>query len=572
MKNAYRNFLRKYILTDELSFDARVFNIVCSAGVVALTVSVIGHIIEQSAWQLMIIKAAMVISAIMLFFISNSYKAHKVGAVCAIVGFGYIMFPALFFTNGGITGGIAAYFVLTIVLIVLLSKGVALIVFVTTHIAVIITCYVVQHLKPDYVLPLNDFQRYADTVISIVIAGIFIAICVRGLSALFALEQEKATAAGKAKGDFLAQMSHEMRTPMNAIIGMITILKQEQDPVREHQGLRKIEIASSHLLGVINDILDMSKIEAGKMELSSEAFSFRQMLDDTTTVVGGLIEDKEQIFTQAVDPAVPDILLGDEKRLSQVVANLLSNANKFTAIGGRIRLQATRGEDAPDGRHRIEISVSDNGIGITEEQIGRLFTAFEQADSGTSRKFGGTGLGLAISKRIVEMMDGEISVQSTPGEGSVFSFYVLLADGVKALGGKERVILPDEANYAGKKMLIAEDIDINLEILTTLLAPTGLEITTAENGRQAVERFLEADGNFDMIFMDIQMPEMDGYDATRAIRASGLATAQTVPIIAMTANVFKEDVAQALESGMNDHLGKPVVLPDIMAKLHEYLA
>jgi signal transduction histidine kinase/CheY-like chemotaxis protein len=433
--------------------------------------------------------------------------------------------------------------------------------------------------------------------------------------------------ASQAKSDFLANMSHEMRTPMNAIIGMAAIGMAAPNIEKKEYSLEKIAEAGSHLLGVINDVLDMSKIEANKFEIDPTVFNFEKMLRKTADVIGFKVEEKHQYFTLNIAGDVPARLCGDEQRLSQVITNLLSNAVKFTpdygtitmealveqpeegdakagAPGALIPLQPGAGKTEETGKtaaavktmetagaaetteegeeyHRIKVRVADTGIGISAEQQIRLFSSFTQADSSTSRKFGGTGLGLAISKRIVEMMGGRIWVESEPGKGSVFSFVVPLKKGTApaeettaaraGTTGQAGTEQPEEPTFEGFRILLAEDVEINREIVLALLEPTGVSVECAENGNRAVRIFNASPGAFDFIFMDIQMPEMDGYEATRAIRASSAPNAATIPIIAMTANVFKEDVEKCLEAGMNGHVGKPLDFDEVMDLLKTYL-
>ncbi len=515
--------------------------------------------------------------------------------------------------------------------------------------------------------------------------------------------------ASTAKSDFLANMSHEMRTPMNAIIGMTNIAKSTDDIDKKSYCLGKIEEASTHLLGVINDILDMSKIEANKFELTESEFNFENMLRKVTGVLAFRVDEKKQLFTVSIDQNIPATIIGDEQRLAQVVTNLLANAVKFTPEQGHITLAAAcAGKES--GQCTLRVEIKDTGIGIEEEQQKKLFRSFEQADGGISRKFGGTGLGLAISKSIVEMMGGKIWVESEPGNGSSFIFTIragigstqetgpqltnmkgerprLLAvdsapdvreffiqtaarlgvrcevassaleaeellrsratdtfdvifvdfhlpglDGVELarrikeknsypelvlmISATEWSAMQDQAKTAGvdrfmpkplfvsaindclcgyfnlpqacedatgkngcldgcfrgKTILLAEDIEINREIVLALLEPTGLEIVCAENGNEAVAMFSANPTRFDMIFMDIHMPEKDGYEATREIRALDDPWARQIPIVAMTANVFREDIEKCLRVGMDDHVGKPVDIAVAIEKLKIYLA
>jgi CheY-like chemotaxis protein len=389
-----------------------------------------------------------------------------------------------------------------------------------------------------------------------------------------ALKQAKEASA--AKSDFLSNMSHEMRTPMNAIIGMTSIAKFASSSSKKDYCLDKIEGASKHLLGVINDILDMSKIEANKLELSAAMFDVVKMLENVVNVISCRADEKHQDLAVHIDEAVPRFLMGDDQRIAQVTANLLSNAVKFTPENGVIRLNALA-EREDDGSVLIRVEVSDTGIGISPEQKSRLFRSFEQADSGTARRFGGTGLGLAISKRIVEMMGGDIWVESELGKGSAFIFTFRAA---RVREGDYPSLPPLDAPnapgsetepYEGYRVLLVDDVDVNREIVIELLAPARLSIDCAENGAEALAMFADSPEKYDMIFMDVHMPEMDGYEATRRIRALNAPEAKTVPIIAMTANVFREDVEKCLASGMNDHIGKPFKIEEVLDKLRKYL-
>jgi len=514
----------------------------------------------------------------------------------------------------------------------------------------------------------------------------------------------KATEASKAKSEFLSNMSHEMRTPLNAITGMTVIGRNAQDIEHKDYALDKIEGASTHLLGVINDILDMSKIEANMLELSPVEFDFEKMLQKVVAVINFRVEEKQQKLVVRIDREIPHMIIADDQRLAQVVTNLLSNAVKFTPEQGAITLNA-RFIREENGLCVIQVSVKDSGIGISEEQQTRLFSSFQQAESSTTRKYGGTGLGLAISKSIVEMMGGSIWVRSEPGKGAVFTFeirakrgseeghkhlldvnlndvrimavdddpdflnhfleitqrfgvlcdtaisgekalqlidqkgsyhiyfidwkmpgmdgiqlaravkardpddsvviiisaaeWTTVADEMKEAGVQkflskplfpssimdvineclgldqrqaEKVPAADIENiFAGRRILLAEDVEINREIVQTLLEPTGLEIDCAENGAEAVRMFAEAPDRYDMIFMDVQMPEIDGNDATRRIRALDIPAAKSVPIVAMTANVFREDIEECLAAGMNSHIGKPLDFEEVLDRLHTFL-
>ena len=428
---------------------------------------------------------------------------------------------------------------------------------------------------------------------------------------------ETSKAESRYKSAFLSNMSHEIRTPMNAIIGMVSIGKAAEDIERKDYCLTRIEDAGALLLGIINDVLDMSKIEAGKFEISSAAFAFEEMVERVMNVMKFRADEKKQSLSLHIDDKIPGILLGDGQRFAQVLTNLIGNAIKFTPEGGAVTVDARLAEaDEPAAEGpadviaseseaiqktaeaaaaaeepadviesetealTLQITITDTGIGISPEQQDRLFQSFTQAESDTSRRFGGTGLGLYISKSIVEMMGGRIWIESELGKGAAFIFTAKMkrAEGEALDGDAGAVWRKDEDEglesagmFTGRRILLAEDVEINREIVLALLEPTGLIIECAENGREAVRMFGEAPGRYEMIFMDVQMPEMDGYRATRAIRAMDFPKAKSIPIIAMTANVFREDVRNCFEAGMDDHIGKPLNYEEILIHLRRYL-
>jgi len=549
------------------------------------------------------------------------------------------------------------------------------------------------------------YRDLTNMAYTLFLMGLVFAAILAGILISIDAAKIKADMESQRKSAFLANMSHEIRTPMNAIIGMTTIGKSSVDIERKDHCFAKIQDASNHLLGVINDILDMSKIEANKFEISPLEFNFEKMFMRVVNVVNFRVDEKHQNLSVHIDQSIPKTLIGDDQRIAQIITNLLANAIKFTPEEGSISVD-TRLLEEDEGVCTIQISVTDTGIGISPEQQERIFSSFEQAESSTTRKYGGTGLGLAISKNIVELMGGKIWLNSVVGKGSVFFFTIKVKRGADshkglldpdvnlsnvrimavdddkdildyfmeishefkvrcdtAISGEEALKLLDknggyhiyfvdwkmpgmdgiqlaseikthhaetksivimitaaewttietearktgvdrflskplfpshiadiinealgidrnrieEANsnikgvFSGRRLLLVEDVDINREIVMELLEPTGIEIDCAANGRDAVRMFSEAPHKYDIIFMDVQMPEMDGYEATRRIRALNYPNAKTIRIIAMTANVFREDIERCLEAGMDNHLGKPLDFIEIINKLRHYL-
>ena len=369
--------------------------------------------------------------------------------------------------------------------------------------------------------------------------------------------------ANRSKSSFLANMSHDIRTPMNAIVGITSLIRHDAgDKGKVIEYADKIDTSSQHLLGILNEVLDMSKIEAGKTVFKYSDFSISDFIQELDTIFRSQIYEKKQTLTITKENIRHEWVNGDQVHLMQIFSNLLSNAIKYTQEGGEIQLLAEECESNSSVYAKYCFLVCDNGMGMSADFKDRIFDAFTRAENSLTNKIQGTGLGMAITKNLVDSMGGTIDVESEPGQGSCFEVFMDLkiAEERSASPASQAKTEKQDGNILkGMRFLCAEDNELNAEILTELLKIEGAECTICENGKRVLETFEQSvPGDYDMILMDVQMPVMNGYEATKAIRRSSHELAKTIPIIAMTANAFSEDIQHSLAAGMNAHISKPV--------------
>lgn len=380
---------------------------------------------------------------------------------------------------------------------------------------------------------------------------------------------QAAEEASRAKTIFLSHMSHDIRTPINGIMGMTDIaVRHMEDPARVEDCLRKITSSSRHLLSLINDVLDMSRIESGKVQIDNKPFYVGALLDGCASVVAGQALEKNLVLHNDFSGVTQSLLLGDELHLRQIFINILGNAVKFTPEGGEVWFTA-RDRVLGEGFAELTVVIRDNGVGMSKAFQTRIFEPFAQAENGARSEYKGTGLGMSIVKQLLDLMGGSIELESTPGVGSTFTVRLRLP--IETSPAQEAPACAVTVQLNGMRVLLVEDNDLNMEIARFMLEESGVQVTGAENGKEALDLFTgNPEGTYDLILMDVMMPVMDGLAAARAIRASGRGDAQSIPIVAMTANAYAEDRKAVLEAGMNRHLAKPMAREELLQVLGEF--
>ncbi|MDR3271414.1 MAG: response regulator, partial [Peptococcaceae bacterium] len=574
--NRIVNVWKNIIISEQLTLEAQTLNLIYILGIICSLINLlIVYYRGESIYLTLAMVALILLLAVMLYW-SNKYNKHSLCAWITIILVCNVLFPVASFFVGDVTSSKSVVFVLSTMIIVLLLKGGRRVVMLAIQMLIVFGCYYLDY-HFGWAVKVTGYRLYADHLTSYLMASTTI-----GFIFVFQMNQNRkeqkkiekinvslnealieAQRANVAKRDFLSQMSHEIRTPINAITGMVYIAESTDSVTRKDYCLEKISDAAAHLLGVINDILDMSKIEAGKLEASYGEFDFEKMLRKVVDVMSFRIKEKSQDFRVYLDPNIPAILLSDEQRLAQIITNLLSNAVKFTPKQGKIFLGVylTEDNELETGDYLIKVCVTDTGIGIRPDQQVNLFRSFQQADSGIARKFGGSGLGLAISKSIVEMLGGQVWLESEPGSGSTFSFTV------KVRRGRDR-IEPNPLSLHGLKALIVDDMPDMLEYFCEISRQIGLVCETAANGEDALT-LMELAGGYDLYFIDWQMASMDGIELARRIKER--ATKKTV-VIMISAWEWTAIESEAVAAGIDGFLSKPLFPSEVIECIQRILA
>jgi signal transduction histidine kinase/CheY-like chemotaxis protein len=567
--------LNHYLFSDDLPLQGRMLNLTCVFGFCAVLVAMLSHIVEGSSVYAIYILLAMALIIIIVTWIFNRYRQYTLGSWLAVIAIGDILFPLLFIVTGGSNGGMSAHFVLGITLCFMLMHGKSLAFLSVLQIVVILACYLTQAFHPELFYMPTDYQRYIDILQTILVSGLFIGFVLLFHTRIYQEEKQKATDAMKAKSEFLAGVSHEIRTPLNAIIGLGELEMRKDLPADTLENLTKMQSSGNTLLGIINDLLDISKIESGRFELVPAEYDVPSMINDTVSLNIVRIGSKPIDFMLKLADNLPVRLFGDELRIKQVLNNLLSNAFKYTREG-KVSLSLSGRQDG--NSFWLICEIKDTGIGIREEDIGRLFTEYNKLDMTSNRNIEGTGLGLSICRNLVEMMGGRIEVKSVYGEGSAFTASLRqgFVDDARMDGATMRNLMSFnynlDRNKRGKNMvltqmpyarvLVVDDVVTNLDVAKGILLPYGLTVDCAGSGREAVRLVREGKPRYDLIFMDHMMPEMDGIETVRLIREEiGSEYAKNVPIVALTANALAGNDNMFKSHGFQDFLSKPI---DIM--------
>jgi signal transduction histidine kinase/ActR/RegA family two-component response regulator len=617
----------KYFFSYDIPLEGRVFNIIMATCVVAGLVGFISTLfMTVSPVMAFVILLLPVVAGIVIWYVNKTNK-YKQGAIVIILLFGCVGLPVIFCASGGAESGMPTYLVLGAVLTFMLFKGRICVIMVSAYMAANLITIVLTYRYPEMLNAIDTKAAlYADIAIGITVTGIALGLMTKFYGSIYENANRRAEIALKAKDEFLANISHEIRTPMNAVIGLAEIELRKQHKADTAVSFEKIHSSAISLLGIINDVLDISKIESGKFSIVPDTYDIASMINDTVNLNVVRIGSKKINFKLKVDENLPALLYGDELRIKQILNNLLSNAFKYTeegrvtftvksvpmpvkgdapalaaggpsasgpaisgdafvSVGGDAPALASSdasalekpAPDAPEEKVRLMFEVSDTGRGIPEDDLKGLFTKYGKIDDTEGHKVEGTGLGLFITKSLVELMGGQVLVRSEPGKGSVFTVTLMQgrvgsdAIGKKVAAGLEKFIFESSAmreNSAFEyvkmpygRVLVVDDIEINLEVASGMMLPYEMNVDKAESGEEAIELVRKGEPRYDLIFMDHMMPGLDGIETVHAIRdeiGENSEYARTVPIIALTANAIVGNEEMFIEHGFQGLLAKPI--------------
>lgn len=581
MKKIHQKFF-----SPELPIRLLLFNTITIVGLIGGTISIIVSICVKLPWVQSLISIVATSVIVLGIYLGNYTNKRKLAELLIIIVMSVLVFPALFITGGGSKSGMSHWFMLGIVFNFLLLEGKTSWILAAIQIVISVGCFAIEFFYPETVTPLsNEYSGTIDIVQCMLTAALTIGLIVRFQTQSYEkvlkrskqineqLEHmtEEANRANQAKSEFLSNMSHDIRTPMNVIIGMTKILKENvDDPERLNAAIEKIEVASKHMLTLINDVLDMRKVESGKLELLREPFNIIELLKEIESIEEDSMHQRNIQFESHYEDIQHKALFGSTLQLKQILMNIVSNAIKYNKEGGKLSISCQ--EIASTSEKAVfRFIFEDTGIGMKEEFIEHIFDAFSQEDNGSRSHFKGTGLGMAIVKKMVELMDGSIQVESKLNVGSKFTIEIPFEINYEFVNSEEIQKKPI-VDFKNVMVLLVEDNELNMEISQYMLEGRGIQVIPAYNGQEAVELFSKSQENtIDLILMDIMMPVMDGIQATQKIRSLARRDAKTVPIIAVSANAYVEDIQRVKAAGMNDHIAKPIDAGRLFSVIQRYV-
>jgi signal transduction histidine kinase len=588
--------LSRFILSSDIPLQGRIFNLIMVICVIAGLVGFFATLfLAVSPLMAFIVLLLPVIAGWLIWYVNRTYR-YRLGAVIIIITFGCIGFPVIFCSSGGVGSGMPTYIVLGAVVTFMLFKGRDCVIMVGVYMAANLFMIVLTYRYPDLLTPIETtIGWYADVAISIMVSSISLGLMTKFYGAVYDRANRRAEIALKAKDEFLANISHEIRTPMNAVIGLTEIELRKDHRDETNASFEKIHSSAVSLLGIINDVLDISKIESGKFAIVPDTYDIASMINDTVNLNIVRIGSKQIDFKLVVDERLPSLLYGDELRIKQILNNLLSNAFKYTEEG-RVTMTVRSepaaqpyadGADASGGAGvRLIFEVSDTGRGIPEEKLSALFAKYSKIEDASGHKIEGTGLGLFITKSLAELMGGSVSAKSVAGKGSVFTVSLVqqrvgvdtigadLAHGLESFS-YESMTTRANADFDYVKMpygrvLVVDDIEINLEVAAGMMLPYEMTVDKVDSGVKAIDLVRAGEPRYDLIFMDHMMPGLDGIETVHIIReelGGESEYARAVPIIALTANAIVGNEEMFIENGFQGLLAKPID----MRKLDEVL-